>query len=52
MSASKRLWESEVENVLDQFVRAELERGEAFEKLRRLGFDPDEADEQLDHAEL
>lgn len=51
MSASKRLWEAEVENVLDRYARADLERAEAFELLKRLGFEPDEADEHLDWVE-
>ena len=48
---SKDMWIEEHERILDEYVSEILERGEAFERLKRLGLSPDEADEQLDMAE-
>ena len=47
MSATNDLWMTELESIFDDFVASSNEEV-ARERLRRLGFDPEEIDEHME----
>lgn len=50
MGAAKDIWMAEVELIGEKFADGKISRAEAFDSLRRLGFDRQEAAEMLDEA--
>ena len=47
MSLTKDMWIAEHEKIGEDYASGEIERDEAVRRLKALGFDPHEIDEQL-----
>jgi hypothetical protein len=48
MSATREMYMAEIEQVGDDFAAGKIEEQEFRDRMRRLGFDPDEIDDHLE----